>query len=153
MSKPSCSFRSLLTPSSLRLSLGDCRWLRPVSLPKETCQTTVRVCFAFRERIFNCYCDAERRETLRYILERVIAPIGAECRHDLRLELLYLHRMYGPDTPLVFTRPLSQMPAQAPEIPSGVERQPPTWRSRHRCMHAYFRDARRRRRREAQRRL
>jgi hypothetical protein len=109
MRKPSYPFGSLLAPGRLHLSIKR--------------QTTVRAGVAFCERIFSSYCDAETRETLRYIFEKVVAPIGAAGRHDLRLELLYLYRMYRPDTPLAFITPIPAKHTPARGIRGPNERQ------------------------------
>lgn len=144
MRKSLSSFGSRLASSSLRLSIGQGGLLRTLSLPRQKGKwhTTARVCVAFPARILSCYCDAEGRETLRYVIERVAAPIGAQSRHDLRLELHYLYKMYGPDTPLVFTRALP------PETHNGNERQAPNTARRrlYHCMCAYFTEMCRRRR-------
>lgn len=83
--------------------------LKPLALPRQigTWHANVRACVALCGHIFSPYYDAEGRETLRYTFERVFAPIGAECRHDLRLELLYLYKMYRPETPSALIRPLA----------------------------------------------
>lgn len=96
------------------LSVIPCRWLKTAFLPRQNGKwlASARVCLAFCGRAFDFCCDAEGRETLRHILERLVAPIGARRRHDLRLELVYLYRMYGPDTPLVFMRPLTDRQRQ-----------------------------------------
>jgi hypothetical protein len=87
---------------------GD-RLLKTSALPgpKRKWPTSLRGNFAFCDRIFSACWDAEHREALRYLFEKVVVPIGAQCRHDLRLELLYLYKMYGPDTPFVFISSLA----------------------------------------------
>ena len=50
---------------------------------------------------------------MRYVLEKVVIPIGAECRHDLRIQLLYLYKMYGPDTPLAHVKEAATARARA----------------------------------------
>lgn len=113
MRKPSCSFSfgSLWAPGSLHPSLKRQTTLR------------VRAGVAFCERIFSSYGDAESRETLRYILEKALAPIGAASRHDPRLELLYLYKMYRADTPLAFIRPFPAKHTPARGFPGQIERQ------------------------------
>lgn len=92
MRKPSQSFRARLAP----IKFHSAQEKRP----------TVRACYTFCERLFRWYGDPERQETLRYFLEKTVVPIGARCRHDLRLELLYLYKMYRADTPLPLVKPL-----------------------------------------------
>lgn len=75
--------------------------------PQKKWPTSLRAHLAFCDRIFSACRDAEHREALRFLFEKVVVPIGAQCRHDLRLELLYLYKMYRPDTPFVFIRPLA----------------------------------------------
>ncbi len=105
--KPAYSFDSRLGSSIVHLPITQRGLLRiPAGLcQKGKWQTTIRAGLLFCVTALSSYCDAERRETLRYICERIGAPIGAQRRHDLRLELLYLFKMYGPDTPLIFIQP------------------------------------------------
>jgi hypothetical protein len=73
----------------------------------------IRACLAFWNHLVNFCYDAECRETMRYVLEKVVLPIGAECRHDLRLQLLYLYKMYGPDTPFAHVKQAATARARA----------------------------------------
>ena len=85
------------------------RVLKRPTLPRRNGEwhATIRACFAVCQHTLSPYCDAEGRETVRYIFERVFAPIGAQGRHDLRLELLYLYKMYRRETPSVLLSPLA----------------------------------------------